>query len=144
METLKSFFNAGLVRQARLLAAMTSSLRLNLPPDVAEHCWVGGINDRLLVVVTDSASFAVAAYYQQHEILKRINSDFQAELPAPLIKLRTKVATLSPTISRSLPRPTLSTSNARGLESAAATINDPELKIALTRLARRGSNRKPS
>jgi hypothetical protein len=141
MDTLKSFFNADLLRHARLLEAMTSRLRLQLPTQVAEHCWVGGVRDRTLVVVTDSASFAVATYYQQHDILKRINSDFQADLRRPLIKLKTKVAKLPRATKKPLVRPKLSADNARGLDFAAANITDPELKSALTKLARHGMKR---
>lgn len=137
MDALKSFFNASLVRQARLLEAMSSRLRLHLSAPVAEHCWIGGVRDQTLVVITDSASFAVAAHYQQHDILKRINADFQAELPMPLIKLKTKVAKQPRTPEKRLARPTLSADNARGLESAADSIVDSELKSALTMLARR-------
>lgn len=141
MDTLTSFFNSRLIRQARLLEAMTSRLRLHLSTQVGEHCWVGGVRDQTLVVITDSASFAVAAHYQQHDILKRINADFQADLPMPLIKFKTKVAKRPRTTEKRLARPTLSTDSARGLESAADNIADLELKSALTKLARRSVRR---
>lgn len=92
MQSLKGLLNANLVRQAQLFEAMTKSLRRRLSVEAAAHCWIGGMRDQTLVVVTDSASFAVAAHYQQHEILKEINSEFRAELAAPLTRLKTKVA----------------------------------------------------
>ncbi len=138
MQRLKSLLDHGLVRQARLFQAMTERMRLHLPAKVAEHCWVGGIRERVLVVVTDNASFSTLVHYQQHEILKRINSDFRAELPAPLVKLKAKVAKLPPTPRNPLPRPSLSADNARGLARVAKDIGDPELKSALNRLAQRG------
>jgi hypothetical protein len=139
MNTLRSFFNAGLLRQASLLEAMTSRLRLHLPTQIAQHCWVGGVRNRTLVVITDSASFAVAAYYRQHDILKRINADFQTDLPAPLIRLKTKVAKRPSATKKPWARPTLSTDNARGIKSVAVNIADSELKSALNKLARRGT-----
>lgn len=137
MQTLKSFLNESLVRQARLFQTMTDSLRLQLPAEVAEHCWVGGIRDRVLVVVTDSASFGTLAYYQQHEILKRINSDFRMELPAPLTRLKTRITKQAPQTRLPSQRPRLSADNARGLACAAMNIDDPGLKSALLKLARR-------
>jgi hypothetical protein len=138
MRALKSFLDGGLLRQARLLEAMTGSLRLQLSGEVARHCWVGGIRDRMLTVVTDTASFATLVHYQQHEILKRINSDFRLELPAPLTRLKARVAKLAPETRVPLERPRLSADNARSLASAAKHIDNPELKSALAKLAQRG------
>ncbi len=142
MENLKSFLNADLLRHAGLLEAMTATLRSYLPAEAAAHCWVGGVRERVLTVVADSAGFAVAAHYQQHEILKRINSDFRAELLIPLNKLKTKVAKLPAPVRTPLQRPTLSVENARALASSAMTLADPELRSALASLARRGGKSK--
>jgi hypothetical protein len=139
MQTLKSFLDHRLVRQARLFEAMTERLRIHLPAEVAPHCWVGGVRDRILIVVSDSASFSMLVHYQQHEILKQVNSDFSLELPAPLTKLKTKIAKLPAAVKRPLVRPRLSADDARRLTSVAANITDPELKSALIRLAQRGS-----
>jgi hypothetical protein len=138
VQSLKALLNDNLLRQARLFEAMTESLRMSLPPALAAHCWVGGIRDRVLVVITDSANFTIAVHYQQHEILKRINGRFRAELSAPLIKLKTKVAKVPTTPKLPLQPPQLSAENGRTLAAAAAHIIDPDLRSALTRLARRG------
>lgn len=140
MRSFKALFDEKLLRQARLFEAMTDCLRRSLPLEASAHCWVGGVRDRVLVVVTDSACFAVAPHYQQHEILKRINSEFRAHLPAPLTKLKTKVAKVPSTaVQRRLEPPTLSADAGRGLASVATHIADPDLKSVLTRLAKRAS-----
>lgn len=138
MEQLKSYLSTGLLRHARLLEAMTKTLRSHLPAEVAAHCWVGGVRGRMLVVVTDSASFAVAAHYRQHEILARINNDFKAELREPLGEFKTRVSPLPAAAKMPRKRPELSSDSARGLACAAESVTDPELKAALTRLAQRG------
>lgn len=137
MQSLKALLNDNLVRQARLFETMTQSLRRHLPAEAAAHCWVGGVRDRILVVVTDSASFGVVAYYQQHEILKGMNSEFRAELPAPLIKLRTKVARAPAMVESPRQQPTTFPEGTRGPASAASHSAAPELKSAYARLARR-------
>jgi hypothetical protein len=141
MEHLKSLLNADLLRHALLLEAMTTILRSYLPAEAAAHCWVGGVRERVLIVVADSASFAVAAHYQQHKILKRINSNFKAELSASLNRLKTKIAKLPAPARIPLQRPTLSANNADILASSAMTVADPELRAALDRLARRGKGK---
>lgn len=92
MQSLKTLLDGNLVRQAQLFEAMTKSLRRHLPTEAATHCWIGGTRDQTLVVITDSASFTVAAHYRQHEILHEINSEFRADLAAPLTSLKMKVA----------------------------------------------------
>jgi hypothetical protein len=133
VKTLQSLFDGKLVRQARLFEAMTSSLRLHLPPEVGDHCWIGGVHERTLVVVTDSASFATLVHYQQQEVLKRINSDFRMEIPAPLQKLKLRIAKLAPQTQRPLPRRTSASGAARDTRE----VTDLELEAALKRLVRR-------
>jgi hypothetical protein len=138
MQTIESFLNNALARKARLYEAMTDSLRIHLPVEVATHCWVGGVRAQSLVVVSDSACFSTIVHYQQHEILEQINSDFQTELRAPLTKLRTKIAQQPVVVRKAPARPLLSATNAHCLTRAAINIIDPELRSALARLAQRG------
>jgi hypothetical protein len=137
MQNLRVFLSDSLVRQARLFEAMTDSLRLHLSAEVAAHCWVGGIRERTLVVVTDSTAFFMLVHYQQHDILKRINSDFKTELACPLNRLKTRIAKRPPETKKAMQRPKLSHDSGRDLAHAAATIADPEVRDALTRLAAR-------
>jgi hypothetical protein len=112
---------------------LTLSLRSRLPDPGAQHCWVGGIHDHTLVIVTDSANWAVPIRYQQFELLKQINSEFQQNLK----RLRIRVS--NPTYREKSPanRPALSSQSAQQLASVAATIDDQGLKTALLRLASR-------
>jgi hypothetical protein len=139
MQKLRVFLSNSLVRQARLFEAMTDSLRLHLSAEVAEHCWVGGIRERTLVVVTDSTAFFMLVHYQQHDILKRLNSDFKTELACPLNRLKTRIAKPPPETKKAIQRPKLSRDSGRDLARAAATIADPAVRDALTRLAARAN-----
>lgn len=141
MQPLKTLLNASLVRQARLYDAMTESLRRRLPAEAASRCWIGGVREQTLVVVTDSASFTIAARYQQRDILKGISAEFRTELATPLVKLKIKVAKAPVSTNGTPEQPKLSVGNARELKSTAAHTADPELKSALIRLARRGEKR---
>jgi len=138
MQTLRRLIDPDLIRQARLFESMTDSLRKCLAADSALHCWVGGIRDQTLVVVTDRSAHATLVHYQQREILKRINSDFRPELPAPLTRLKLKIRQMPVVATKNAQRPALSAENARRLASTATAISDAGVRSALNRLARRG------
>ncbi|MBA2491206.1 MAG: DUF721 domain-containing protein [Gammaproteobacteria bacterium] len=138
MRTLNTLIAPELLRQARAFESMTRELRTCLKDECATHCWVGGIREQTLVVVTDHAGHATRVHYQQGEILECINKGFRSELPAPLIRLRLKVRPMPEAPVRDIRRPTLSSDNARRLLSTADGIVHAGVKAALQRLARRG------
>lgn len=133
MQPLIQLLGKDIIRQARFLHMLTLSLRSRLPELAVEHCWVAGIRDHTLVVITDSANWVVPIRYQQFELLKQINSEFQQNLK----RLRIKVSNPTYRVKNPTNRPALSSQNARQLTSLAATIDDQGLKTALLRLASR-------
>ncbi|MBA3731605.1 MAG: DUF721 domain-containing protein [Gammaproteobacteria bacterium] len=139
MRTLNRLIAPELLRQARVFESMTGQLRTCLKAECAMHCWVGGIRDQTLVVVTDHAGHATRVHYQQGEILKCINKGFRAELPAPLTRLKLKVRPMPQAPVKDIRRPSLSLDNARRLRSTADGIADAGVKAALKRLAGRGT-----
>lgn len=112
---------------------MTNSLRDLLPEPLASHCWVAGHQGKHLHLISDGGAWATRLRYQQHEIFKRLNTEFDLELKALRIKI------VSPNDRSALPRrrsSELSENAAQTLKRAAQGIDDPGLKAALLRLAR--------
>ncbi len=75
MRKLSSYINKDLQHQAKYLHRLTLSLRMHLPEDLANHCWVANVENRILTIVTDDPSRASALRFQQLEILKQLNSE---------------------------------------------------------------------
>ena len=138
MHPLTRFLDSKLIQRSQLLQTLTHRARSRVSPTVAKHCWVAGIHSDVLVVLTDSSSWAVSIRYQQHEILKLLNSEFHMELEQTLKRLKIKVVSLPNGGKKTISKPRLSESSARLIATAAETIQDPELSIALKRLAQHG------
>lgn len=128
---------SNLLRQARLVQAMTFSLRQYLAGPLAEHCWVAAPRERTLVLVTDGPAWATQLRYQQQEILKLLNSEFHLQLNR--LRIRVDAPPPAPRLRRAGPR--LSPQGAAVLEAAAESIADAELSAALRRLARRADTK---
>lgn len=137
MHLLNRYLDKELLQQAQLLHAVTLSIRTRLPHPAAEHCWAGSMRDDTLVIITDSGHWVVPIRYQQHELLKQLNSEFRFELRQTLKRMRIKVATPTGSVKKRTRKPTLSTQNAQLLASTASGITDPDLKAALQHLATR-------
>lgn len=138
MRLFKHYLDSRLIQRARLLQSLTHSVRSRLAPVVAEHCWVAGIQNNTLIILTDSSSWAVSIRYQQHELLKLLNSEYRPELEQTLKRLKIKVITLPNGRKKTISKPRLSQSSARLIASAADAIRDPGLSVALKRLADHG------
>jgi hypothetical protein len=135
MQSVKQFLDKDIVKQAKFLHLVTLSLRSRLPALSAEHCWAAAMRDHTLVVVTDSANWVIPIRYQQFELLKQLNSEFQQNLK----QIRIKVSSPLYRAKNPIDRPTLSRHNAQQLTSVASTIDDKGLKSALLRLAKRAN-----
>ncbi len=92
IQPLECFIDSGLLRRLRLLEALTGAIRPLLPGAGAQHCWVVDVRGRTLVVLTDSASWAVSIRYQQRELLKQLNDQFRLELGGTLERVKIRVA----------------------------------------------------
>jgi hypothetical protein len=134
MRQLKRYLDRDLLKQAQFLNELTQSLRSIFPTQVADHCWAGGIRDRTLVLITNSANWVVPIRYQQYEILKLVNSEFQQNLN----RLKIKVVNISYSLKNPTSALKISEQSAKQIASTASSIHDPGLRSALFRLARRG------
>jgi hypothetical protein len=90
--------------------------------------------------LTDSSSWAVSIRYQQHEILKLLNSEFRPELQQTLKRLKIKVVSLPNGRKKTISKLHLSQSSARLIAATADAIQDPGLSVALRRLADHGKS----
>ncbi|MEN8128696.1 MAG: DciA family protein [Pseudomonadota bacterium] len=133
MQQINRYIDQDLIRQAQFLHVLTQSLRLRLPVTVRAHCWAGGIRDNTLVVITDSANWAVPIRYQQYELLKQLNTEFQQNLK----RVKIKVTNIAYQRKKPANRPSISLQSAQHLASTASTMQDSELKSALLRLSKR-------
>lgn len=133
MQQIDRYLDQDLIRQAQFLHVLTQSLRSRLPATVSAHCWAGGIRDHTLVVITDSANWALPIRYQQYELLKQLNTEFQQNLT----QVKIKVANITYQREKPANRPNISLQSAQHLASTASTMQDSGLKSALLRLSKR-------
>lgn len=134
MRPLNQLLSPNLLERARLLQTMTRSVQDLLSEPLASHCWVGGVHGKYLHLVADGSAWATRLRYQQHDILKRINSEFGLTLKALRIKMISPSRQASPI--KQTPR-AVSAAAATALNQAARSTDDPELKAAFLRLAKR-------
>ena len=133
MQAIHQLLDKDIIKQAQFLHMVTLSLRSRLPAPAAKHCWAAGIRDQTLVVITDSANWVIPIRYQQFELLKQLNSEFQQNLKRVRIKVSNPIYRAKNPTSR----PIMSTQSALQLTSVASTIDDQGLRTALLRLADR-------
>jgi predicted nucleic acid-binding Zn ribbon protein len=109
-------------------------IRFSLPEPLKSHCWPSGIQGKELILITDNSTWATQLRYQQHQILKQINSDLNLNLK----KLRIRISTRNIKIRKPLPPRTMSLKSAELITQGARSINDRALRDALLRLAEKG------
>ncbi|MBK1672558.1 hypothetical protein CKO35_04440 [Ectothiorhodospira shaposhnikovii] len=136
MRRPRVLLDPALLTRARMLENLTWSVRNLLPPGPREHCWVSGMEDGALTLVTDSGAWATQLRYLKREILKQIQAHHG--LHPRSIQIRVCPA-LSDARKENRPRQANALSNRarESLLSAANTVEDTELRQALRRLAAR-------
>lgn len=123
---------APLIHQSRLIAGVQSYLRQHLPAELAEHVFVGGCHDGELTLLTDRAVWLTRLRYEQRLLL-----DLIAQYPGmeSTTALKLKVRPVRPP-STAIRQPRhLPTGAAEELSSCADSVDDPNLRNALLRLA---------
>ncbi|WP_189445741.1 DUF721 domain-containing protein [Salinicola rhizosphaerae] len=121
-----------IMRMATLIETAQRHLRQQVPPDVAEHLFVGGYREGTLTVITDRAAWLTWLRYEQPRLLKQLQQlqGFEA-----VLKLSLKVRPIRPT--KIAPRQVrqLSPAGAEAISQCAAALDDSPLKRSLSRLA---------
>ncbi|MEJ2060766.1 MAG: DUF721 domain-containing protein [Gammaproteobacteria bacterium] len=137
MKPIKELLPPHLRHRIETLSLLDFTLHAYLGRTLAAHCRILSIQESQLILGADSAAWATQLRYQQHEILKVLNSEHSLGLR----KLRVRVlpAQISDAAARTQPkrRPPLSARSAELITACAAEQDDPDLKAALLRLASR-------
>ena len=129
-----------LVTRTRQLKRLTAVFRSHITNDLAPHCYLSNIEDSELTVYVDSAAWATRVRFQVPQlipILRKANPVF-SKLENIKVKVLTQNGSSAPSASEHK-GPTMSTENANGINSLSESIDDPELQLALLRLARHGT-----
>ena len=141
MKSVNEQINPNFVKQARILDSFTPFIRSYLPPEFHDHIKVANIRNNSLVLVTDSPVWTTRLRQLSSHILQTLK-DNSSKLPKTQIIHHIQIQTRYQAGGKPPPRriakhrPLLSRNTARRLNQSADSIDDPQLKQALTRLAR--------
>ncbi len=138
MQKFSSYISADLQKKAQLLHRLTLSIRMQLPEDLANHCWVAGIDNRTLTIVTDDPNRASMIRFQQREILKQLNQELSLTVKEYLNQIKVKICNVINGVNPPTKAENLSSESAYHIKQCAKDIKDLELQKAMQRLAKRG------
>lgn len=137
-KNISSYISLDLQKKAKLLHRLTLSLKMQLPEDLASHCWVAGIDNRTLTIVTDDPSRASIIRFQQREILKQLNQELSLTVKEYLNQIKVKICNVINGVNHPTKEEFLSTNSANHIKQCAKSIKDLELQKAMQKLAKRG------
>ena len=140
MQKLSSYISVDLLKRAKLLHRLTLSLRMQLPKDLASHCWVANIDNRTLTIITDDPSRASIIRFQQREILKQLNQELSLTVKEYLNQIKVKIGSITSGGNRPISAGNLSSNIANHINQCAKDIKDLELQKAMQKLAQRGNS----
>ena len=138
MQKFASYISADLQKKAKLLHRLTLSIRMQLPEDLAKHCWVASIDNRTLTIVTDDPNRASIIRFQQREILKQLNQELSLTVKEYLNQIKVKISNNISGINRPMKTQLLSSDSADIIKNSAHDIKDLGLQKAMLKLADRG------
>ena len=81
-----------MLKRVKLLEAMTASARSRLPSDIAPHCWVGGFDEHIVVIITDDPAYSIHLRWHQKEILKQLYEEFARQTNKRWRKIHVRVS----------------------------------------------------
>ena len=141
MKPINEQISPNFVKQARILDGFIPFIRSVLPPEFHDHVKVANIRNNSLILVTDSPVWTTRLRQLSSHILQALK-DNSSNLPKTQIIHHIQIQTRyhaggSPPPKRiAKHRPKLSRNTAERLSQSAESIDDPELKEALSRLAK--------
>lgn len=125
-----------LVERSRLHKDLQLRLESILGLDAASHCRIQNLRDGVLVLQADASSWAARLRYELPRLLERLRATPGLQ---HLRDIQIRVAVPDRPVSKPSKRARLSKEAGAILESAATAIQDPQLREALQRLARKGN-----
>ena len=111
---------------------------MQLPEDLASHCWVAGIDNRTLTIITDDPNRASVIRFQQREILKQLNQELSLTVKEYLNQIKVKICNVINGVNHPTKAEYLSVDSANHISQCAKDIKDLELQNAMRRLSKRG------
>ena len=128
---------ASLITHARRLARYSHWLASILPPPLGQHCVVADIQGNKLIIGVDSAAWATKIRFLSIEIIEKITLKFKElkNVEQVLTTVLPPAPDLTTVTQPSAEKLHLSQQNAALIQSLAETVDDPQLKAALLRLA---------
>lgn len=130
-----------LFHRARSYERVLRQVKQHLDHDLGEHCCAASIHEHTLVLHTTSAAWASRLRYISRQLLSTLQTepDFTHLTHIDIkIKHPLQLPTLVNPQDKPAPPTPLSPHSVMLLEDAAAHTDDPKLREALQRLARRG------
>ena len=127
-----------LVTRTRILKRLTNILRTQLENDLAQHCYIGNIEQETLVILADTAARASKLRFYSAQLLENLPQVDAAFAGIKFIKVKV-LNLLTPTPASEpdkSPGPHMNQENARGIQTLADSVDDQQLHDALLRLAR--------
>lgn len=137
MQKVSTYIESNLQRKAKLLHRLTFCLRMQLSPDLAQHCWVACIDDRVLTITTNDPCRASQIRFQQREILKLLNHELSPTLNEYLKRIKIKISSFTSGIEPPTKTQKLSKNSAKLIKECSNNISDLDLKNALHQLAKK-------
>ncbi len=138
MQKCSSYISVDLQKKAKLLHRLTLSIRMQLPEDLARHCWVASIDNRTLTIITDDPNRASIIRFQQREILKQLNQELSLTVKEYLNQIKVKISNVISGGNHPMSARNLSSNTANHIYQCASNIKDLELQKAMQKLANRG------
>lgn len=128
-----------LVTRSRQLQRWTGIFRSYLDAELAAHCYVSGIDAENLTIFVDSAAWATRLRFQIPQLLPKLRHANPVFVDVQNIRVKIlsqQSIEQSPSLGQT--GPTMNMDNAKSINSLSNSIDDPELQLALQRLAKHG------
>jgi hypothetical protein len=123
-----------LIEHSLLLERLSGQVRTLLPNACRPHCRVANLRAGLLSIAVDSPAWAARVRF----LAPRLLQNLQRQTDLPVHRIEVSVMPVEVSIARTgMPRPGLSHKTLALLEETAQSMDDPALRAALLRLARR-------
>lgn len=134
MKSITNLLNPRLLGKASQLDGITKLVRSCLPVECQNHVSVADIRDKQLVLVTDSPVWSSRLRLYQNSILEMLESHANLQLS----QIRIKQTYPQPIVETPVSRPRyLAENSAILIKQTADSVDDPELREALSKLAKK-------
>ena len=129
---------AHLVTQGRELQRLTRLLQKELDPSLAPHCRIGRFAPPQLTIVVDSPAWSTRLRFQSNGLIRQLHKKYKEFQGVSTIEVKIYPARLPRREVPSVPRQ-ISPTAAEGITHMANSLDNPNLKQALLRLASRAN-----